>query len=382
MLLLQQGRAGLSAPPDAGNGRILSELRRTIARMQAPAVALDVPGACPLGVAELDRMLGGGLAYGALHEIAACGETHIAAATGFALGVAALSSSRLRHCGQPCCHSGGALPLPLGVRGLRDSNPYGNPLTLSLSPRGRGDHAALAIDSHAAVHVEVCACLSPQRGRGRGKTIVWVTEDMALIESGTPYGPGLDLFGLAPERLLTVAAAKTCDVLWTMEEALHCRAVGVVIGEMRSASLDLVTTRRLSLAAAAHGALALLLRTTPGTEASAAATRWVVGASPSPGGGGSAAKLPGWGDYRSFQSSPPPDRLRCATAVDLPPPGGGKGPRGIGPPRFDLALTRNRRGPLGSWMLEWSPVDASFVFATHLEPVAGTAVDRPDTRAA
>jgi protein ImuA len=287
---------------------MLSELRQAIARMQRPAVAIDASGDCALGVAEIDRALGGGLARGTLHEIAACGEAHTAAATGFALGVAAL------------CHSGGALPLPLGER----------------------DHAALAIDFHAATHAEMCACLNPQAGRGKGKAVVWVAEDMALLESGVPYGPGLDLFGLAPERLLTVAGAKACDVLWAMEEALHCRAVSVVVGEVRSAShaVDLVATRRLSLAAAAHGALALLLRTMPGTEASTAATRWIV---------------------------------RAASS---------KASKGIGPPRFDVALTRNRRGPLGSWMLEWSLVDASFTLATHSEPMARTAADRPDTRAA
>jgi len=260
----QADRTGLSAPSETGGRQNLSELRRTIARMQAPAVALGAPGDIPLGVADVDRALGGGLARGALHEIAARGETHIAAATGFALGVAAQSQA-----------------------------------------------------------------------------VVWAAEDMALLENGAPYGPGLDLFGLAPERLLTVAGAKAGDVLWVMEEALQCRAVGAVIGEVRSPSIDLVATRRLSLAAATYGATALLLRTTPGTEASAAMTRWVV----------EAASFP----HTVF----------------------GRNASGIGPPRFALALTRNRRGPLGSWMLEWSVCDVSFVPATHPEPVAATAVDRP-----
>jgi len=266
-MLPQTGRIGLSVPSEPGEARTLDDLRRTIARMQTPAVALDAPGDILLGVVDVDCALGGGLARGALHEIAACGESHIAAATGFALGLAAQSQA-----------------------------------------------------------------------------IVWVAEDMALLESGAPYGPGLDLFGLKPERLLTVAGGKTGDVLWAMEEALRCRAVGAVIGEVRSTAraIDLVATRRLSLAAAAHGATALLLRTEPGTEASAAATRWVV----------EAASF----SHAAF----------------------GRSANGIGPPRFALALTRNRRGPLGTWMLEWSVSDVSFVLATHPEFVAGTAVDRPD----
>ena len=51
----------------------------------------------------------------------------------------------------------------------------------------------------------------------RGRTrVFWIAEDMALAESGAPYGPGLDVFGLRPERLLTVAAAQraTCCGRW------------------------------------------------------------------------------------------------------------------------------------------------------------------------
>jgi protein ImuA len=283
--------------------------------MQAPATALDAPKDHPFGVPDIDRVLGGGLARGALHELAAAGETHLAATTGVALRLA-----------------GGATP----------------------------------------------------------QTVLWVAEDMSLAESGAPYGPGVDDLGLAPERLLTVAAAKADDVPWVMEEALHCRAVGVVIGEVRSAGreTDLVATRRLSLAAATHGALALLLRGAPGREASAAATRWVVGASSSPGGRGSEPRRSSGVGWSSIEAQFTPTRIASAMRSDpgsspgqtLPLSGGSKGP--TGPPRFHLALTRNRRGPLGSWMLEWSSVDASFVLATHPEPVARTAADRPDVHAA
>jgi len=340
----------------------LDDLRRTIARMQAPAVTLDGQGDCPLGIPEVDRALGGGLACGALHEIAACGEAHIAAATGFVLGLA----------------------------------------NISVSFRGPSEAREPGIHNHSPGLWIPGSRPSAAPRNDNGKFVVWVAEDMALLESGAPYGPGLDCHGLAPERLLTVAGARTGDVLWAMEEALHCRAVGTVIGEVRGASreLDLVATRRLSLAAAAHGAMALLLRTAPGTEASAAATRWVVGAGPSlpshpgracarpgagSGGGGSTRAIASVGVGWTFVEAPfTPTRIVSSIRSDLPPPGGGKARSlgGIGPPRFDLALTRNRRGPLGSWMLEWSVSDVSFALATHPQPVAGTAVDRPDTRAA
>jgi len=173
--------------------------------------------------------------------------------------------------------------------------------------------------------------LSPHTGRGERST-VWIAEDMALAESGAPYGPGLETFGLVPERLLTITAARTHDLLWAMEEALRCRAVGAVIGELRHGELDMVTVRRLSLAAAESGALALLLRASPPSDASTAATRWIVGAAPND--------------------------------------------------SFAARLTRNRRGPFGAWILQWSDDDERFVLATHAQPMAAPAADRPHRKIA
>ncbi len=103
---------------------------------------------------------------------------------------------------------------------------------------------------------------------------------MARVESGVPHGAGLDAFGLAPERLVTVSVTHRRDLLWGMEEALRCRAVDVVIGEMRAGKIDEIAVRRLSLAAAESGTLALLLRAAPPADSSTAATRWIVGAAP------------------------------------------------------------------------------------------------------
>src|SRR6266849_1386932 len=114
--------------------------------------------------------------------------------------------------------------------------------------------------------------------RRKADHLVWIAEELSLAESGVPYGPGLDQAGLAPERLIMVTTAHGRDVLWAMEEALRCPAVGAVIGEIRARDIDAVATRRLSLAAASGNALALLVRTTPDDEPSAAATRWIIGA--------------------------------------------------------------------------------------------------------
>jgi protein ImuA len=240
---------------------MIEQLRQRLQVLQKAAGLEDNPDSLPLGISAIDAALGGGLARGALHEIAAPGEAHLAAATGFALG-----------------------------------------LTV-----------------HGRTHV------------------LWVAEDMALTESGACYGPGLEAFALAPERLLTVAAAHRRDLLWAMEEALRCRAIGAVIGELRHGEIDPVAVRRLSLAAADSGTLALLLRARPASDASTAATRWIVGAAPS------------------------------ATTHG---------------PCFAAHLVRNRRGPLGSWILQWSDNDERFLLATHAQPVAAPALDRPHRKVA
>ena len=166
------------------------------------------------------------------------------------------------------------------------------------------------------------------------RSILWIAEEMARTESGVPHGAGLDAFGLAPERLVTVTVSHRRDLLWGMEEALRCRAVGIVIGEMRAGRIDEVAVRRLSLAAGESGALALLLRAAPAADSSTAATRWIVGAASS-------------------------------TIA-----------HGPGAPRFAAHLVRNRRGPVGSWILEWSDSDERFILATHAQPVAAPALDR------
>jgi protein ImuA len=268
---------------------MIEELRQHLRRLEKPRGFVDGPDALPLGAPQVDAILGGGLMRGALHEVAAAGEAHMTAATGFAAGV---------------------------------------------------------------------ACLASQGA-------VWIAEDMAALESGAPYGPGLDGFGLAPEWLVTVSVAQRRDLLWAMEEALRCRAVACVIGEMRHGALDAVAVRRLSLAAAETGALALILRAAPEDDASTAATRWLVSAS-SPGGGGSPSEARRSGVFQ--KNSPPPGALMCAS---LPPPGGGERAR------FAVALLRNRRGPRGQWILEWSDSDGRFTLAAHAQPVAQSPVHRP-----
>lgn len=178
----------------------------------------------------------------------------------------------------------------------------------------------------------------------RGRVALWIAEDMALAENGALYGPALEDFGLAPERLLRVAVAHERDVLWAMEEGLRCRGVGAVIGEIRNRDVGLTASRRLSLAAGQAGTAAFLLRALPADEPVAAATRWIVRAAPS-----------AHAHVHAF---------------------------GPGPPRWHVSLTRNRRGSQGSWILEWNSVEQRIELATDRQPLAEAAVDRPHRAAA
>ena len=84
--------------------------------------------------------------------------------------------------------------------------------------------------------------------------------------------------------LVTVRAADVDAALRTAADALACDALGAVVlevwGEPRQ--LDLVASRKLTLAAQASGVTALLLRLAATPQPSTAETRWIVRAAHSP----------------------------------------------------------------------------------------------------
>jgi protein ImuA len=115
----------------------------------------------------------------------------------------------------------------------------------------------------------------------RGGAIVWVLRRDDL------HAPGLQAFGLDPDRLILVRVDKDEDVLAVQEDALRTRGVTAAIGEVDK--IDLTAGRRLQLACEKSGATGFVLRRklygTPlqqaRTQAPAAATRWRIAAAPS-----------------------------------------------------------------------------------------------------
>ena len=173
------------------------------------------------------------------------------------------------------------------------------------------------------------------------KPLVWVRQDFAELESGALSPGGLAELGLDPRLLVTVRAADVEAALRTTADALACDALGAVVletfGEARQ--LDLVASRKLTLAAQASGVTALLLRVAAQPSPSTAETRWIVRAAHSP----PASPWSVWGA-----------------------------------PVFDAQLVRNRHGPVGRWIMEWKCDECQFSEpAAYPQPVAAAPAHRP-----
>jgi protein ImuA len=173
------------------------------------------------------------------------------------------------------------------------------------------------------------------------KRILWVVQDFSAIEHGAVSATGLAEFGIDPARLLLLRAANAEDALRAGADTLTCAALGAVVIEIpgNPKVLDLVASRRLVLGAQQKHVTAFLLRPGAQAEPSAAETRWLIRAAPS-------HDADDWGM-----------------------------------PRFDAALTRNRHGETGRWIMEWCCDDGAFrtscVPAAHSGVVVSAPADRP-----
>lgn len=170
------------------------------------------------------------------------------------------------------------------------------------------------------------------------RPLVWVRQDFTELESGALSMSGLNELGLDPRLLVTVRAADAETALRAAADAIACDALGAVVldvwGEVRG--LDLVASRRLTLAARASNVTCLALRTAATPSASTAETRWVVRAAPS-------SPMEAWGA-----------------------------------PVLDARLVRNRHGETGQWIMEWKCDEGLFrEGATYSQSLVAAPVDRP-----
>lgn len=197
------------------------------------------------------------------------------------------------------------------------------------------------------------AIRAAQDQRAQERPLVWVRQDFAETEAGSLSPAGLAELGLDPSRIILVRARDALGVLRASAEALACTALGAVLIEPwgEPGVIDLVATRRLSLAAATSAVPALMLRPAATPLPSAATTRWSVRALPS-----------------------------HALAADAP-----------GLPAFQLSLLRHRAGIAGrDWRVEWNRDAGCFSIRqrqvrdsqTLSRPLGALSVDRPAAAAA
>jgi protein ImuA len=153
--------------------------------------------------------------------------------------------------------------------------------------------------------------------------------------------PGFVELGLDPRFIVVVRAANAEMALRAAADGLACNALGAVVTELwgEPKAFDAVASRKLTLAAQTSGVTSLLLRLKASPEVSTAETRWVIRTARSPPGSAWSA----WGE-----------------------------------PVFDTALVRNRHGPTGRWIMQWSCDDHLFHDeAAPALPLAAAAADRP-----
>ena len=183
------------------------------------------------------------------------------------------------------------------------------------------------------------------------RPLLWIRQDFAERECGALAMAGWREIGLDPRFVVTVRAPDVDTALRTTADGLACDALGAVVLETFGATrgLDLVASRKLTLAARGSGVTGLLLRTAATPSPSTAETRWIVRAAHSP----PARPWDAWGA-----------------------------------PMLDVQLVRNRHGPNGRWIMEWKCDDCVFhdagrhQDAAFSQPVAAALADRSHQAAA
>jgi protein ImuA len=193
-------------------------------------------------------------------------------------------------------------------------------------------HEIFAQSGHEAAATGFAAALA-RRVCG-DRHLLWIRQDFSALEFGELAATGLLEEGLDPERVLLLHVGDATAALRAAADALSCAALGVVVIEIPGSPkiLDLVASRRLTLASAQNGVTSFLLRFAARPEASTAETRWLVR--------GARTEGEDWGR-----------------------------------PVFEAQLLRNRHGQTGHWVMEWSCDDGLFGTA-HSGAVVSAAADR------
>lgn len=159
----------------------------------------------------------------------------------------------------------------------------------------------------------------------QGGASIWISSKRTI------FPPALQAFHIAPEKIIFVDLKKEKEMLWVMEEALKCKGLAAVVGEIPE--LGFTASRRLQLAVEQSQVTGFILRHNPRSiSPTACVTRWQISSLPS------------------------------QLINDMP---------GVGFPRWNVELLKVRNGKPGSWEIEFAggkfkPV--SKITAVHVQP--------------
>jgi protein ImuA len=141
---------------------------------------------------------------------------------------------------------------------------------------------------------------------------IWISGSQSV------FPPALKSFGIRPEKLIFIHLKKEREILWAMEEALKCKGLSAVIGEVQDVSFT--ASRRLQLAIEQSQVTGFIVRhNTRSLNTSACLARWKITSLPS--------ELP----------------------ADMP---------GVGFPRWNVELLKVKNGRPGSWQIDF--IDGRF----------------------
>lgn len=129
----------------------------------------------------------------------------------------------------------------------------------------------------------------------------------------TVYPVALAQFGITPDRVIFIDPHRKKDALWTIEEALKCDALQLVVGEI--GELSFMESRRLQLAVERSSVTGFIHRKNPRMENTVACvSKW---------------------------------KITPVTSI------ADDGMPGLGLPRWHVQLLKVRNGKPASWVLEW-----------------------------
>jgi len=136
---------------------------------------------------------------------------------------------------------------------------------------------------------------------------IWINRSQSV------FPPALKSFGIRPDNIIFIYLKKEKEILWAMQEALKCKGLSAVIGEVQD--LSFTASRRLQLAIEQSQVTGFIVRRNPGSlNTTACVARWKI------------TSLPG------------------ELAEDMP---------GVGFPRWNVELLKVRNGKPGSWQVEF-----------------------------